>query len=79
MPFFPVSQPTFSLPTSKGTKIKKKTYDDLTIAEKPNVDTETIATSCASKPINIHIQSAPFAIFVRGSISIFLHTKEYEK
>jgi len=50
----------------------KKTYHDLTIAEKLNVDTDAIASSCASKPINIHLPSAPFAIFVKGEY-IHLH------
>jgi len=53
----------------------------LTIAEKQNADADTIATFCASKPIHIHLPSAPFAIFVKGE---YIHLpphkgKEYVK
>ena len=50
----------------KGHQDEIKPYHDLTIAEKLNVDADTIAPTCATKPINIHLPSAPFAIYVIG-------------
>ena len=49
----------------KGHQDETKPYHDLTITEKLNVDTDTIAPSCATKPIIIDLPSAPFAIFVK--------------
>ena len=50
----------------KGHQDEIKPYQDLSIAEKLNVDVDTIATTCATKPINLHLPSAPFAIYVKG-------------
>ena len=65
----------------KGHQDETKPYHDLTIAEKQNADADTIATFCASKPIHIHLPSAPFPIFVKGE---YIHLpphkgKEYVK
>ena len=49
----------------KGNQDEIKPYNHLTIAEKLNVDADTIATTCATKTINIHLPSAPFAIYVK--------------
>ena len=43
-----------------------KPYQDINIAEKLNVDADTIATTCVTKPINIHLPSAPSVIYVKG-------------
>ena len=48
----------------------------MTIAEKQNADADTIATFCASKPIHIHLPSAPFAIFVKGE---YIHLLSHKR
>ena len=55
----------FEINHIKGHKDEIKPYEDLTIAKKLNVDTDTIATTCATKPINIHLPSIPFALYVK--------------
>ena len=50
----------------KGRQDEIKPYNDLTIAEKLNVDADTIATTCATKPINIHLPSTHFVIYAKG-------------
>ena len=57
--------PNFVITHIKGHQDDTKPYQDLTIAEQLNVDADTIAISCATKPINIHLLSTPFVIFVK--------------
>ena len=45
----------FAITHVKGHQGETKHYHDLTISEKLNLDADTIATSCATKPINIHL------------------------
>ena len=50
----------------KGHQDELKPYNDLTIVDNLNVDADTIATTCATNPINLHLPSAPFVIYVKG-------------
>ena len=50
----------------KGHQDETNPYHNLTTAGKLNVDADTISNSCVTKPIKIHLPSAPFAIFVKG-------------
>ena len=50
----------------KGHQDEIKSHQNLTITEKLNVGADTIATTCATKYINIHLPSTPFAIYVKG-------------
>ena len=60
----------------KGHQDEIKPYNDFTIAEKLNVDADTIATTCATKSINVHLPSAPFAIFVKGD---YIHLPPHKR
>ena len=70
----------FVLTHIKRHQDEQTSYYDLTIAEQLNVDADAIATSCVTKPLNVHLPSAPFAIFVQGDyIHLPHHTKELMK
>ena len=60
----------------KGHQDEIKPYNDLTIAEKLNIDADTIETTCATKPINIHLPSTPFAIYVKGD---YIHLPPHKR
>ena len=60
----------------KGHQDEQKSHQDLSIAEQLNVDTDTIATSCATKTLNTHPLSAPFAIYVKGD---YIHLQLYKR
>ena len=70
--FLPVN---FAINHIKGYQDEVEPSKDLTIIEKLNVDADKIATTCAKIPINIHLPSAPFAIYTKGNIFTFPHTK----
>ena len=61
--FLPVN---FAINHIKGHQDEVKPNKDLTIAEQLNIDAEKIATTCAKIPINIHLSSDPFAIYIKG-------------
>ena len=61
----------------KGHQDEQKSYQNLTIVEKRNVDADTIATLCATKSLNTHLSSAHFAIYGKGEYMYNYHpTKE---
>ena len=60
----------------KGHQDEIKAYQDLTIVEKLNVDADTIATTCATSSINVHLPSAPFAIYVMGD---YIHLPPHKR
>ena len=43
-----------------------KLRTDLTTEENLKIDADKIATTCANSPLNIHLPTAPFAIYIKG-------------
>ena len=60
----------------KGHQDEQKSFQDLSIAEKLNVDADAIATSCATKSLNTHFPSALFAIYVKGE---YIHLPPHKR
>ena len=74
--FLPVN---FAINYIKGYQDEIKPSQDLIIAEQLNVDADKIATTCATMSINIHLPSAPFAIYVKGEyIHLLPHKRIWE-
>ena len=56
----------FAFNRIKGYQDDVKTKKDLTIADQLNLDAVKIATICPKIPINVHLPSAPFDIYIKG-------------
>ena len=70
---FPVN---FAINHIKGYQYDITPCKDLTIVEQLNVDAVKIATTCAKIPINIHLPSIPFAIYVKGE---YIHLPPHKR
>ena len=55
----------FHLHHVKGHQDELKTWKDLTIQERLNVQADIIATKKAKPPLNLPLPSAPFAIYIQ--------------
>ena len=74
---------SFSTEHNKGNQDNKKTYQELDIKAKLNIDVDEIATKTVSIPINTHIIFLPFALYIddkythhRPDHSIRVHSRE---
>ena len=70
---FPVN---FAINHIKGYQYDITPSKDLTIVEQLNVDAVKIATTCAKIPINIHLPSTPFAIYINRD---YIHLPPYKR
>ena len=67
--------PHFVITHVNGHQDQKKSFHDLSVAEKLNIEADAIATSCATKSLNTHLPSAPFALYVKGDYIHLPHHK----
>ena len=69
----------FDITHIKGNQDDHKLRKYLTTKKKLNIDADKIATTCSKLPLNIHLPTAPFAIYIKENIYTCPHTKELEK
>ena len=73
--YLPILPDNFEIAHVKGHQDDYKLEQDLITEENLNIEADKIVTTCVKLPINIHLLTAPFIVYIKGE---YIHLSSHK-